>query len=199
MVNAENPKFYVDETPPHIGILTELFHERANVVRSLHPTHSVGAIGADAEAFVSGHEKYETPAAKGSPYWKLMKRKAKILLVGVDLIRNTYIHGIEEWVDIPNRLGDVHQNLVTVLPDGTKIPVPSLRHIPGISLHYWKVEEILAEKGAIEYAKLGDARVLVCDADLLNHYITKMLEIDPTIFSDIEPLSEENKEKFRAL
>ncbi len=60
-------------------------------------------------------------------------------------------------------------------------------------------EEILADKGAIEYAKLGDARVLVCDAERLNHYITQMLEIDPTIFSDIEPLSEENTKKFEAL
>lgn len=198
-VGAESPKFHVDETRPHIGILTELFFDRPDVVRSLHPTHSLGALGEDAKEFTEGHEKYETPAPEGSPYWKLLDRKAKILLVGVDLIRNTYIHGIEEWVDIPDRLGDVHQDLITVLPGGREIQVPSLRHVPGISRNYWKVEKILADKGAIEYAKLGDARVLVCDAERLNHYITQMLEIDPTIFSDIEPLSEENTEKFNAL
>lgn len=199
VVDADNPKFYVDETRPHVGILTERFYERPNMVRSHHPTHSVGAIGADAEAFVEGHEKFDTPAPEGSPYWRLMDRQAKILLVGVDLIRNTYIHGIEEWVDVPERFKEGREDLVTVLPDGTEIPVPSLRHVPGISRHYWKVEELLADKGAITYGQLGDAKVLVCDAALLNDYITQMLEIDPTIFSDIEPLSEENKKKFAAL
>ncbi|HZK46754.1 MAG TPA: hypothetical protein VFC64_02330, partial [Atopostipes sp.] len=97
------------------------------------------------------------------------------------------------------RLTDEQQNLITVLPDGTEIPVPSHRHIGSISRHYWKVEKILANKGAIEYAKLGDADVLVCDAERLNHYIQKMLRIDPTIFSDIEPLPEELIETFNQL
>lgn len=198
-IDAENPIFYVDKTRPHVGILTELFFDRPEVKRSLHPTHSVGALGADAEDFVAGHEFYETPSAEGSPYWKLFDRKAKILLVGVDLIRNTYIHGIEEWVDIPNRLTDTHQQLVTVLPDGTEISVPSYRHKGSISRNYWKVEKILADKGAIEYTTLGDARVLVCDAERLNHFIQQMLEIDPTIFSDIDPLSDKQTELFNAL
>src|SRR5690625_6523869 len=88
----------------------------------------------------------------------LLDRNAKILLVGVDLKRNTFIHGIEEWVDIPGRVTDGHEDLITVLPDGTEILVPSRRHY-GLSWseHYWKVEKILAEKGAIEYGKLGDA------------------------------------------
>src|SRR5690625_7759473 len=90
------------------------------------------------------------------PYTTLFR--SKILLVGVDLKRNTFIHGIEEWVDIPGRVTDGHEDLITVLPDGTEILVPSRRHY-GLSWseHYWKVEKILAEKGAIEYGKLGDA------------------------------------------
>lgn len=198
-IGADNPTFYVDETPSHIGILTEMFRNRPGVIRSLHPTHSVGALGADAEEFVAGNERFDTPAARGSSWGKLLDREAKILLVGVDLKRNTYIHGIEEWLDIPNRFAEGHQDLVTVLPDGTEINVPSIRHVSGISEHYWKVEELLTEKGAIEYAELGDAKVLVCDAVLLHKYITQMLEIEPGIFDDNEPLSEELVKIFRAL
>lgn len=198
-INEENPKFYVAESPSHIGILTELFRQRPHVVRSLHPTHSVAALGTDAQAFTVGDENFDTPAARGSSYGKLLDRQAKILLVGVDLRQNTFIHGIEEWKNIHERMGDTHEALVTVLPDGTEIPVPSRRHIPGISLHYWKVEKLLAEKGAIEYAQLGDARVLVCDTVALTHYISQMLEIDPTIFSDMDPLTEAFIEEFRAL
>lgn len=200
-VNAENPKFHVDETPSHIGILTEMFRQRPGVIRSHHPTHSVGALGADAKEFTTGDEKFDTPAARGSAWGKLLDRKAKILLVGVDLRRNTFIHGIEEWLDIPNRMSDTddHEELVTVLPDGTEILVPSRRHISGVSERYWKVEDLLVEKGAIEYSQFGDARVLVCDAVLLAKYITQMLEIDPEIFSDNEPLTEQFIETFQRL
>lgn len=196
-INEENPKFYVDETPSHIGILTELFRQRPNVVRSWHPTHSVAALGEDAEEFTKGDERFDTPIARGSAWGKLLDREAKILLVGIDLRRNTYIHGIEEWMDIPGRIKDEHIDLKAVLSDGTEIDIPLRKHVPGISEHYWKVEELLAEKGAIEYAQFGDAKVLVCDAVLLHKYISLMLEIDPEIFSDNEPLTEEFIEKFK--
>lgn len=201
VIDAENPRFYVEETPSHIGILTELFRQRPGVIRSLHPTHSVGALGSDAKEFTTGDEQFDTPAARGSAWGKLLDRKAKILLVGVDLRRNTFIHGIEEWLDIPERMAgkDDREELVTVLGDGTEIPVPSRRHISGISNRYWKVEELLAEKGAIEYAELGDARVLVCDTVLMVRYLTKMLEMDPNLFSDNEPLTDEFIENFNRL
>jgi len=198
-IDAHNPKFYVESSPSHVGILTELFRQRPGVVRSWHPTHSVGALGKDAEEFTAGNEKFDTPAARGSSYGKLLDRNAKILLVGVDLKRNTFIHGIEEWVDIPDRMTDSRENLITVLPDGTEIPVPSRRHISGISMRYWKVEELLAEEGAIEYGQLGNAKVLICDTTALTKYITQMLNIDPHLFSDNQPLTDKFIENFRAL
>lgn len=199
-VNKDQPKFHVESSPSHIGILTEKFRKRPNVIRSLHPTHSVAALGKDAEAYTEGNERFDTPCARESSWGKLVDRQAKILLVGVDLRRNTFIHGIEEWMDIPKRVTDAPEQLVTVLPDGTEISVPSRRHY-GLSWseHYWKVEGLLAEKGAIEYAKLGDAAVLICDAVKLTDYITEMLKIDADLFSDNEPLSKEFIERFKGL
>lgn len=198
-VNKEQPRFYVEDSPSHIGILTELFRTYPNVVRSLHPTHSVAALGKGAKEFTADNEKFDTPAARGSSWGKLLDLEAKILLVGTDLRQNTFIHGIEEWMDIPERMTDSHEALITVLPDGTEIPVPSRRHIPGISLNYWKVEKLLAEKGAIEYATFGDARVLVCDTVKLTKYISEMLTIYPEMFSDDKPLSESLIKEFENL
>jgi len=199
-VNKDQPKFYVETSPSHIGILTEKFRKRPNVIRSLHPTHSVAALGKDAKVFTEGNEKFDTPCARGSSWGKLLDRQAKILLVGVDVKRNTFIHGIEEWMDIPGRLTESHEQLTTVLADGTEISVPSRRH-HGLnwSEHYWKVEKILAEKGAIEYGKLGDATVLICDTVKLTQYITEMLKIDPHLLSDNEPLSDGFIERFEKL
>lgn len=188
-INADNPRFYVETSPSCIGILPELFRKRSGVVRSYHPTHSVAALGQDAVSFVEGNERCDTPCHRESPWGKLLDRKATILLVGVDLRRNTFIHGIEEWLDIPGRLTDGHEQLYTVLSDGTEIPVPSRRHhgLPW-SEHFWKVESLLEEQGAIYRGQLGDANVWVCDTVKMTDILTDMLRNNPDLFSDNEPL-----------
>ncbi|WP_339269006.1 AAC(3) family N-acetyltransferase [Paenibacillus sp. FSL K6-1330] len=188
-INADNPKFYVDQSSSCVGILPELFRKRPGVVRSLHPTHSVAALGQDSIAFTNDDHRFDTPCARGSAWGKLLDRRATILLVGVDLKRNTFIHGVEEWVDIPGRLTNDHEMLYTVLPDGTEIPVPSRRHC-GLSWseHFWKVDEVLEGQGAMHKGRLGDAVVRVCDAAKVANIITEMLKDNSDLFSDNLPL-----------
>lgn len=197
-IKADNPYFSVKDSPSNVGALTEIFRKREGVLRSLHPTHSVAALGKDAAAFIEGAETHETPCARESVWGRLLDREAKILLIGVDLRRNTYIHGIEEWVDIPGRLEDTYEQLYTVLPDGTKISVPSRRHTPtSWSMHFWKVDDVLQEEGAMHIGKFGDAEVRVCDAVKLNEVLTEMLTAFPDLFSDNEPLTPEQRQFFK--
>ncbi len=193
-INADNPRFYVEESPVCVGILPELFRARPGVVRSWHPTHSVAALGKDAAAFTDSDHLFDTPCARGSSWGKLLDRQATIMLVGVDLKRNTFIHGVEEWVDIPGRMTDTHEMLYTVVADGTEIPVPSRRHC-GLSWseHFWKVDEVLVSKGAMHVGRFGDAVVRVCDAVLVAEIIAEMLKDNPDLFSDNEPLSPNNQ------
>ncbi|SDD83315.1 aminoglycoside 3-N-acetyltransferase [Paenibacillus sp. UNCCL117] len=193
-IKADNPRFYVEHSPSCVGILPELFRGRPGVVRSLHPTHSVAALGRDAAAFTGGDHQFDTPCARGSAWGKLLDRKATILLVGVDLRRNTFIHGVEEWADIPGRLTDDHEMLYTVLPDGTEIPVPSRRHC-GLSWseHFWKIDGILEQTGAMHKGRLGDAVVRVCDAAKVAEIVTDMLKDNPDLFSDNDPLDRDEE------
>ncbi|MDZ7834039.1 MAG: AAC(3) family N-acetyltransferase [Alkalibacterium sp.] len=191
-INEENPVFNVRESPSNVGMLTERFRHRKDVHRSEHPTHSVAALGSDALAFTAGEYRHETPCARESVWGKLLDRKAQILLIGVDLTKNTFIHGIEEWADVPGRIMDTYQNLYSVLNTGEKVPVPSRRHYPGSSSkHYWKVENILLEEGAMTKGTFGDAQARVVDARKTTELLTRLLEANPEIFSDDEPLSEE--------
>lgn len=182
-INAENPNFYVDQSPSCVGILTELFRKRPGVVRSLHPTHSVAALGEEAEQFIAGNEKFDTPCSRASSWGKLLENEATILLIGVDLTRNTYIHGVEEWLDIPNRLTNHHEQLYTILPDGTKISVPSRRHIGQVSENYNRVDQIFQESGAMYLGKFGDATVRVCNTVKMTELLYDMLKENPDIFS----------------
>ncbi|MCL6459417.1 MAG: AAC(3) family N-acetyltransferase [Gorillibacterium sp.] len=188
-INANNPKYYVEASPVCIGILPELFRKRRGVQRTYHPTHSVAALGRDAVAFTQGDERCDTPCHRDSAWGKLLDRKATILLVGVDLRRNTFMHGIEEWMDIPGRLTDEHEQLYTVLGDGTEISVPSRRHC-GLSWseHFWKVDTLLEKRGAMHQAQWGDALVRVCNTVKLNEVLSEQLWLNPNLFSDNEPL-----------
>lgn len=187
-INADNPRFYVEDSPSCVGILTELFRKRPGVVRSLHPTHSVAALGKDAKEFVEGNELFDTPCARGSSWGKLLDREATIMLIGVDLTRNTYIHGVEEWLDIPGRLTDTHEQLYVVLPDGTEISVPSRRHRGYPSDNFGKVEEIFLKNGIMYKGVFGDAEVRICDTVSMTNCLFHMLSIDPHLFSDNSPL-----------
>ena len=199
-INPSNPVFNVLVTPSHVGILTELFRKREGVLRSAHPTHSVAAYGKDAKDFTTGDERFDTPCARGSAWGKLLDREAQILLIGVDLRRNTYIHGVEEWLDIPGRLTDTHQPLKSVLADGTVVDVPSRRHHgDSWSEYFWKVEEILVNQKAMIIGWFGDAVARVCDAKRIYNVLAVMLQDMPDLFSDNEPLSREQIDYYSKL
>ncbi|WP_166241842.1 AAC(3) family N-acetyltransferase [Paenibacillus turpanensis] len=188
-INSENPKFYVQDSPTCVGVLTELFRKRPGVIRSLHPTHSVAALGRDAEEFVSGDEKSETPCGYQTTWHKLLQRNATIMLIGVDLRRNTFIHGVEEWAGIPGRLTDHYEKLFTVLPDGTEIEVPSRRHCgESWSHYYWKVNDIFIKEGAMYTGRFGFAETRVCNTEKMTEILFEMLHKNPNLFSNGDPL-----------
>ena len=187
-VIGDGSKFYVNSSPSCIGILPELFRKRENVHRSYHPTHSVAAIGHDAKEFIKDSHCFDTPCSRKSPYGKLLDRRAQILLLGVNHSSNTFIHGIEEWVNIPGRLTDTREQLSTVLDKGEELLVPSRRHYgKSWSSHFPKVDFILEKEGAVYKGKLGSAECRVCDTEIMTRILFGMLAINPMLFSDDEP------------
>lgn len=86
-------------SPARVGLLPELFRRMPDVVRSLHPTHSVAAWGRRAYEVVAGHEREETPCGPGSPYGKLAALDGKSLFLGVGIGSMTFFHAIEAWLE----------------------------------------------------------------------------------------------------
>lgn len=195
-INAEQPRFSVLESTSCVGLLTEKFRQRPSVFRSWHPTHSVAAAGRDAETFVAGDERFDTPCARGSAWGRLLDRRAVIMLIGVDLTRNTFIHGIEEWLDIPDRLTQTHEPLITIAPDGREISVPSRRHIGSPSEYFGKIEALLLANGIMRFGRFGNADVRLCDTVGLTRLLNAMLTVNPQLFNDDQPLSQEMAERF---
>ncbi len=157
-VNEEHPRFDVRKTPACTGILPELFRRRPGVVRSLHPTHSLAAYGKDAREFTAGHEKFDTPAAQGSPWWRLLERGARIWFIGTGISCNTFCHGVDEWIHAEGILTAGRQQLEVADENGNVIPVPSRRHCMGRNAYYGECEGLFDRAGAIVRGRFGEAQ-----------------------------------------
>lgn len=100
-VNATSPIFDANNTPSCVGEISEAFRKRDGVMRSMHPTHSICAIGKYAEELLSGHIDTDTPVGERSPLALLPKYDGKILMLGCGLRPNTSMHGVEELAKPP--------------------------------------------------------------------------------------------------
>ena len=105
-ITKEDPFFDVKETASCVGGFTNFFRKQPGVIRSLHPTHSVCAIGKHAEKLTSQHHLDRTPCGEYSPFQILKQLQGKILFVGTGLKPNTSMHGIEELSRPEYLLGD---------------------------------------------------------------------------------------------
>ena len=83
------------KTPSCVGLIAERFRKMPRLRRSLHPTHSVAAIGPPASILTDGHETCSTPCGVGTPYEKLLNMGGQVLFLGVNLDSNTTFHAIE--------------------------------------------------------------------------------------------------------
>lgn len=179
-----------DKEPSCVGILTNLFMKRKNVVRSLHPTHSMAAYGRDSREYIKGEENLTTPCSPGGCYDRLRARNGKILLLGVDHIRNTYLHFIEEALNVPERLTEEPTLFHIVMPDKTMKESKMYRHFNKasgpISDRYSKLEQAFFDNKVAKEVYFGDARCILCDANglydvmerILSHQINCIMELD---------------------
>jgi aminoglycoside N3'-acetyltransferase len=90
--------FDVRKTPSKMGLVSETFRRRPGVLRSLHPTHPILALGPKAEWLVAGHEDCPYPCGAGSPFGKFLALGGKILFFGVTEYHFTFHHYLEDMI-----------------------------------------------------------------------------------------------------
>ncbi|GAB6088614.1 AAC(3) family N-acetyltransferase [Spirochaeta dissipatitropha] len=188
----EEKTLYDPETEPScVGALSDLFRNRPGAQRSLHPTHSVAAIGRDAESFISGEEFSETPCPRSGCWGKLIDYQAKLLFIGCSMRPNTTIHMLEEVMDIPDRLTDEYTSMQILLPGGKTMERPMRRHHSSggdVSQNYSKMREPLLERGIAVQGFFGDAETYAVRVPEMAELICRLLEIDPQLFLDDRPV-----------
>lgn len=150
--------FDVRTTVPCIGALPTVAAFRPDGIRSLHPTHSVAAFGKRAAEFVRGEEKATTPCPTDGLWARLYDEDAKILLLGVLLNRNTYIHAVDEMIGLEGKLADPIP--LSILDyDGVRHETLFRPHGTTGAVNFENYRKPFETLGAMKNARLGNADV----------------------------------------
>lgn len=140
------------ETRSLVGAITEEVRRRPDAVRSLHPTHSVAAIGSLSRIITEGHDR-TTPFGHGSALFNVLQiTGSKILQLGVTHTSNSIVHVAEEIAGVPY-LERTRQVRVRKA-DGRVMEIQVRR--PGCSQGFGAIEDILQQRHAVSQTMIGE-------------------------------------------
>jgi aminoglycoside 3-N-acetyltransferase len=183
-VVPENPVFDQKSTPSCVGFIPETFRLRAGTKRSMHPTHSVCAVGPLTDALLSPHILDSTPCGPNSPFTRLPDINGQILMLGCGLLPNTSMHSIEEIAHTPYLF---NPPLVYTLIDqqGKKMKKPYSPHrFLNVIQRYDRIETVLGYP-CLRTGSVLKAKVYLIEASALKNAALKALEANPCFFVDI--------------
>jgi len=176
-LSCENPPvFDVRNSPCWTGKIPETFRKRQEAIRSLHPTHSVAAIGAKAEFLTQGHEKCISPCGQGSPYHKLAQSKGYILLLGTTLHSCTIFHTAEELAEVDYVLQDGWVLAKVIDKNSNEMRVRIKIHRYGNERDFARMEPILLKEEVMKTENIGKSTVHLLKADRLLQITLRQLK-----------------------
>lgn len=177
--------FDVGLTPSNVGAVPEYFRTRAGTRRSLHPTHSVCAVGARASELLDGHGLDSTPCGRNSPFRKIAETDGAIVMLGCGLGPNTTMHAIEEYVEPPYLFGPDVTFTITDEKGATHQKPYRTHGFNGFAQRYERVAE-LASASFLSRGHVLEAETFVLDAPLLKEAVLQKLRDDPYFFVEAE-------------
>ncbi len=177
--------------PACVGILPNLFMKRAGAIRSMHPTHSVTAMGNRAQAYVQRDSEVYTPCPRNGCFGGLYDEEAQLLFLGATLKTNTYIHSIEEMLNIPNRINPQSRKIRLLYKGGTVREIDFYSHYStfgDVSKNYDKLLIPMIHMGIAKEVKIGDAASFVVEVKPMADWVMGLLKENPSLFDDNKPI-----------
>ncbi len=167
--------------------------------RTENPSHSMAVFGPepDAAAFAALDDNIASCTSPDSCHGEIYKRDGWILLIGVGHNKNTFLHCVDEMLQVPNRMTDEPVALQVKRKDGTVVTKRGreifAKGIPDVSAYFPKLEPAFRYYGAIRDGFIGDAPTMLCST-------AKMVQVcklvygrsaGTELFADAKPLAEE--------
>jgi aminoglycoside 3-N-acetyltransferase len=183
----QSKEFSAKDTPTDAGVLSEFFRKMPNVIRSVHPTHSVCAYGPYAKDLLERHKLDSTPFGPNSPYTLLSQIGGQILYLGEDINTNFSIHAVEEKLKVEDALGLVEEyrifdNTREKFYLKTKTCIFDADNVLPISRRAHHKVTSLLKAPEIKKGKVLNAECYLMDARALWNHATKKIQEDSCYF-----------------
>ena len=176
--------FDPDVIPSDMGVISETFRQRPDVLRSRHPYHPVAGYGARAEGILSDHEKSAVPDGPETPYGRLITLGGKVLHVGCDLDTMTLLHTVEAELDLPY-LRELEMKYVA---ENGEVRAMTIRRCPGGHRGgVLKFDRLFRAEGAMAVGSIGPAVCRLIDAPRAVAIMRREMSRDPGFALDENP------------
>jgi aminoglycoside 3-N-acetyltransferase len=193
--------FDVRTTPSGTGRITELLRRQADARRSLHPTHSVAAIGPLASWLVEGHHLDPRSFGPLSPFGRLVEADGFVLGLGVDLGPVTFYHVIEDLGGFPVDVYTSDSPLVAHCIDerGSRVNFPVMAHDPSASVTRIDrpngaairtyITTVLENSAGLAWFRIGDGRMWLVSARRFYDCLVLLRDRGITIYATAEQVA----------
>jgi len=184
-----------------LGSIPANFLKLQNIYRSIHPTHSVSAIGEKAKYITEAHHLASSTYGIDSPWDRLMKLDGKIIGLGVTVWPVPLCHVLEDReldnFPLPVRMentyhlkcknwdGDIIEVPVTPLgPDYFKVRIDQ-PHRQDLRDYFW---HDFIQTGTINVGKIGQAESWIANAKNFYDHLVLLMNEGITIYSSAADL-----------
>lgn len=180
---SKDKVFDCRKSATNLGIIADTFWRRREAVRSIHPLASVAAIGRRATWFVENHVAAPTAHAEGTPYFKLYETGGKILLLGVDQDRSTFLHTAEELMRLPY----LQPKAGTFRDQSGKVRTKSWSFFPGPHRDFIGLQKWLEDNGLVRKRRIGSCMAQLMECRPLLDALRQRLAQEPGLFISRNP------------
>ena len=169
--------------PTYLGLLTETFRKFPGVVRSPHPTHSVGIYGPGAHEIAESHRN-STYIGREGPYHQLALNSGWVLHVGTDFNSSSIIHLAEVLAEVPYL--DISYPLfekafIARATDGSMVKAQP-REVPGDSKMFYLIQEEMDRRGLLRKGLIGQAPAILARASEILDVAVELMRGNPWQF-----------------
>ncbi|NLF30693.1 MAG: AAC(3) family N-acetyltransferase [Planctomycetes bacterium] len=170
------------QRPSHNGAIPRAAGRRGDAVRSIHPTHTVIAIGPAAADLFAGHQDGQGPTGTDSPFARAAMAGGTIVLIGVDCSTNTTLHCVEEAAAPYTFNGEVFAPL-TIDLDGREHRIRVRGYTTETPRRFASIEPRLLDEGIMTFGRLGSAPLRLCDGRRLLTEVTAWVRQEPYLLA----------------
>jgi aminoglycoside N3'-acetyltransferase len=188
--------FDVRTSDTFLGFIPAEFLKYPGIERSIHPTHSVSAIGKHAKYITEAHHKASSTFGTDSPWDRIVKLNGKGLGIGVSLAPIPLYHMLEDMrpdeFPLPVKIKETYQ-LDCIDRDGKPIKVPINPHDPVVAktridkeenefirAYFW---EEFKNAGVIKTGKIGEATSWLTSTPEFYKHLEELMRKGITIYS----------------